>query len=89
MRGGHLDVALGRAADEAALGGVHGQGLDGGVVGLEALALVPVGELQHTDPALPATCDQQLLPGGQRQHRGPRLMTTKGCRERRGKIGTT
>lgn len=60
----YLDVALGRAADEAVLGWIHGQRFDWRVVGLEVLALMLVGKLQDADPALPATCDKQLLPGG-------------------------
>lgn len=40
------DVALRRSADEAVLGWIYGQRFDRWVVGLEALALVLVGEVQ-------------------------------------------
>jgi len=51
-------------------------------VGLEALALVPVGELQDADPALPATYDKQLLPGGHQEHGGPGLVAAESYGER-------
>lgn len=73
----YLDVALGRPADEAVLGRVDGQRFDGRVVGLEALALVLVGQLQDADPALPPPGDQQLLPGRHGEHRGSGLVAAE------------
>lgn len=73
----HLDVALGRSADEAALAGVDGQSFDGRVVCLETLALDLQTEVQDADVAPPASAEQQLLFGRQSQNRGARLVTAE------------
>lgn len=52
-------------------------------MGLEALALVPVGKLQDADPALPPACDKQLLPGGHREHGSSGLVAAEGWRHER------
>lgn len=72
---------LGGATDKAVLGRSDSQGFNRGVVGLEALALLPVGQLQDADPALPPTGDEQLLPGRHGQHGGTRLVATKSVYE--------
>ncbi len=81
-RGSDLDVALGRSADEAALGGVDGQRFDGRVVSLETLALDLQTEVQNTDPAPPAPAEQQLLFRRQSQNRGAGLVTAEACSTR-------
>lgn len=43
----------------------------------EALALAAGGELQDADPALPPSRDEQLLPGGHQEHRGPGLVAAE------------
>lgn len=46
-------------------------------MGLEALELVLVEEVQQADPALLPTSDKQLVLGGHGEHRGPRVMTAE------------
>lgn len=71
------DVALRGSTYEAVLSRIDSQCFDRRVVGLEALALVLVGKLQDADPALPSTCDKQLLPEGHRDHGGTGLVAAE------------
>lgn len=82
LRHKYPDVALWWSTDEAVLGRIDSQRFERGVVGLEALALVPVGKLQDADPALPPACDKQLLPGGHREHGSSRLVAAESWRAR-------
>lgn len=77
VSGKYPDVALRWAADEAVLGGIYGQRFDRGFVGLEALALVLVGNVQDADPALLSTSDKQLVPGGHGEHCGAGVMAAE------------
>ena len=83
LRHKYPDVALWWSTDEAVLGRIDSQCFERGVVGLEALALVPVGKLQDADPALPPACDKQLLPGGHREHGSSGLVAAEGWRHER------
>lgn len=47
-------------------------------MGLEALALEFVRQLQDADPTLPAACDEQLVPRGHGEHSGARVMAAEG-----------
>lgn len=80
----YLNVALSWSTDKAVLSRIDCQRFDWRVVGLEALALVPVGKLQDTDPALPPTCDEQLLPGGHREHSSTWLVAAESWGEKQG-----
>lgn len=77
----YLDVAFSRATDEAAFSGIHSKRFDSRVMGLEALALELMCEVQHTDPAFPPSTEQQLLFRSKSQHSGTRLMAAKACNQ--------
>lgn len=84
----YLDVALSWSTDKAVLSRIDSQRFDRRVVGLEALTLVLVGELQDTNPALPPTGDKQLLPGGHQKHRSSGFVAAESWGEReRGRMG--
>lgn len=77
---GYLHVALGRAGDEEVLSGVHGQGLDGGVVGLEGVQQLPLPDVKDAHEALAAPREDELLLGRVLQHSGPVVMAREGWR---------
>ena len=77
---GHLHVPLGGAGDEEVLGGVQGQGFDGGVVGLEGVQQLPLADVKDAHKALAAPRDDELLLGRILQHSGPVVMAREGWR---------
>lgn len=77
---GHLHVALSRAGDKEVLSGVHGQGLDGGVMSLEGVQQLPLPNVKDAYKALAAPRDDELLLGRILQHSGPVVMAREGWR---------